>query len=220
MKKTRRNIVIGTLAAASVPAFAQFGGMLGGGKSSGGGNFDADLKSFLDKSFSIEATASKAALAICSAFASEQKRAEFQTLFTDVGKQTDPKEAGATFQKVQETASAELKKLAESQDLESQTKNLSAEKQKLLAKGVGNFLIGVYKGKDIFSTGQSLMSSATSNPMNLTKAAPVKDALSRLGNAASLAAGAIPKFVKALQGANISVVTASASSKEEDIAEI
>ena len=42
MKKTRRNIVIGTLAAASVPAFAQFGGMLGGSKSSGGGNFDAD----------------------------------------------------------------------------------------------------------------------------------------------------------------------------------
>ena len=217
MKNTRRNIVLGTLAAASVPAFAQFGGMLGGGKSAGGGNFDADLKSFMEKSFSIEATASKAGLAIVAAFASEQKRAEYQSMFSDVGKTTDPKEAGATFQKVQETATAEIKKLAESQDLETQTKNLSAEKQKQLAKGVGNYLLAVLKAKDILSSGQSLMSSVSSNPMNITKAAPVKDALSRLGNAASLAGNSLPKLVKALQGANVSVVAASASAKEEPI---
>ena len=217
MKNTRRNIVLGTLAAASVPAFAQFGGMLGGGKSAGGGNFDADLKTFMDKSFSIESTSIKAGLAIVAAFASEQKRAEYQSMFTDVGKQTDPKEAGATFQKVQETASAEIKKIAELQDLEAQTKNLSADKQKQLAKGVGNYLLAVLKAKDILSSGQNLMTSVSSNPMNLTKAAPIKDALSRLGNAASLAGSALPKLVKALQGANVSVVAASATAQEEKI---
>lgn len=217
MKNTRRNIVLGSLAAASVPAFAQFGGLLGGGKSAGGGNFDADLKSFMEKSFSIEMTASKAALAIAAAFAKEEDRAKFQSLFSDIGKQTDPKEAGAKFQAVQETADAEIKKIAASQDLEAQTKSLSAEKQKLLAKGVGNYLLAVFKGKDILSSGQSLMSSVASNPMNIAKAAPVKDALSRLGNAASLAGSALPKLVKALQGANVSVVSASASASEEKI---
>lgn len=217
MKNTRRSLVLGALTAVSVPAFAQFGGLLGAGKSSGGGNFDADLKNFMDKSFRVEMTASKASLAIASAYATEEERAKLQSLFNDVSKQTDPKEAGAKFQAVKETADAKIKELAAAKSLENDTKNLSAEKQQLLAKGVSNYLLAVFQGKDVISSGQGLMSSVSSNPMNITKAVPAKDALSRLGSAASLAGSSIPKLIGALKGANVSVAEVSASTKEEKV---
>lgn len=165
-------------------------------------------------------TSSKGALAIVAAYASEENRAKYQSMFSDIGKQTDPKEAGAKFQAVQESTDAELKKLSESNDLEAKTKAMSAEKQKLLAMGVGNFLLAALQGKDLLPSGQSLVSAAASNPMDIPKVAPVKDALQRLGNAVSLAGASIPKLVNALKGANVSVVPATATSKEEPITAI
>jgi hypothetical protein len=219
MQKNRRTFIAAGLTTAAVPAFAQFGGMLGG-KTAGGGNFEADMNAFLQKSFNIEMTASRASLAIASAFAAEADRAKFQSLFDDVGKQTNPNEAGAKFQQVKETAEAEIKRLSESKDLGEQTKALSEEKKKLLAKGVGNFLLAVFQAKDLIPNGQGIFSSASSNPMNITKLAPLKDALSRLQSAGGMAGSAIPKFIDALKGANVSVTTASSSSKEEPIDKI
>ena len=217
MIKNRRTLIAAGLCATAVPAFAQFGGLLGGGKSSGGGNFEADMNAFLAKSFKIEMTASKAALAIASAFAAESERAKYQSMFDDVGKQTNPNEAGAKFQQIQETANAEMKRLSEAKDLGEQTKALSDEKKKLLAKGVGNFGLAIFQGKDLLPTAKSLIQGVASNPMNFAKAGPLKDAGSRLESAIKLGASAVPSFIDALKGANVSVVAASTSSQEEKI---
>ncbi len=223
MNKSRRNIIVGTLPllAVGTPAFAQFGGMLGGGnRSSGGGNIDADISAFLGKSFNIEMTASKAYLAIAAAFASETKRAEFQTLFNDVGKQTNPQEAGAKFQQVRETTEAEIKRLSEEKDLGEKTKELSAEKQRSLARGVGNLLLAGLQAKDLVPIGQGIISGVGANPMAVTKLSPVKDAISRLQTAITMAGSSMPKLMTALSGANVSVAPASSSSKEEPITAI
>ena len=100
MNKIRRQVLVGGIVVlSSAPVFAQFGSLLGGSKGgASSGNLDASLSDFLGKSFRIEMTSSKGALAIVAAYASEVDRAKYQSMFSDIGKQTDPKEAGAKFQ--------------------------------------------------------------------------------------------------------------------------
>lgn len=219
MKMHRTVLTIALLAAVAMPASAQFGGLLGGSKggSTATADVDGEVKTFLDKSLRIEQTVNKAALAIIAAYASEEDRAKLQAQFDAVGKQTDPKEANAVFQKTYESSEAALKKLAASEDLADRTAKLSADKQAQVAKGLANFMLGAMQAKDLAPTGQNVMKAAGTNPMNLGKVVPVKDALPRLGNAASLAGSTLPKLVQVLRGANVKVAEVSATSKEEQI---
>jgi hypothetical protein len=220
MKLSRRQMTIAaavTLLTGTAQAqFGNLGGMLGGGGKASG-DVDTDVKAFLGKSINIEKTLNAAALAIVAAYASEADRAKLQGSLDEINKATDPKEADAKFQAVSESTSAEMKKLAASSDLSTQTQGLSAAKQKQVAVGVGNFLWGALQAKDLVPTGQAVMKGVSGNPMNITKVIPVKDALPRLVNAMSLAADTIPQFVKVMQGANIKVAEVSSSSKEEKI---
>jgi hypothetical protein len=220
MKMHRRILTVALLAAVAMPASAQLSGLLGGGSKSGNaasGDIDGNVKTFLDKSLRIETTLNKAALAIVAAYATEEERAQLQAQFDTVGKQTNPKEAGAVFQKTFESAESALKKLAASNDLAERTSKLSADKQAQVAKGLGNFLLGTLQAKDLAPTGQNVMQAAGANPMNLGKVLPVKDALPRLASAASLAGSTLPKLMQVIRGANVQVAEVSASSKEEEI---
>jgi len=220
MKVERRKLVVAAAAASATPAFAQFGGlggMLGGKSSGGGGDVDSQVKAFLDKSIKIEVTVNKALLAITAAYSSDEDRAKKEEVLKSLGKQTDPKEAGAKFQEAYTSSEAETKKLAESNDLAEQTKKLSAKKQEQVAKGVVNFLLGALQAKDVVPMGQSVMQSVSSNPMAITKVIPIKDAVPRLTSAMSLAATTIPKFVNVLRGANIKVPEVSGTTKEESL---
>jgi hypothetical protein len=223
MKITRRDISLaaGVSVVANL-AHAQLGlgSLLGGGSDKGSGNIDTDVKSFLDKSINIEKTMYSAQLAIVAAYASEVDRAKMQGSLDEMKKTTDPKEAGAKFQEVSESSSAEMKKLSSSADFADQTKNLSEAKQKQVATGVFNFLIGALQAKDLLPSGQAVMKSASSNPMNVTKVLPVKDALPRLGNAITLAGDVIPKFVNVLKGANIKVPESTSKSTPEPLTSI
>jgi len=221
MKLSRRKI--GTVLGAAFvtgAAHAQFGALLGGGGDKGSGNIETDVKNFLDLSVNIERTLYSASLAIIAAFQSEEERAKSQASLEEIKKSTDPKEAGARFQAVSESTSAQMKKLSASTDLADKTKNLSEAKQKQVAVGVGNFLLGALQAKDLLPSGQAVMKGVSSNPMNITKVIPVKDALPRLASAISLAADTIPQFVKVLQGANISVPAPTSKSTAEPINEI
>lgn len=220
MKKERRKLALGIGLMAVTPAHAQFGGLgglLGGLSSGGGGDVDNQVKGFLDKSFNIEMTLNKALLAIIAAYANDEDRAKYQARFQELGKVTDPKEAGAKFQEIASSSGADAKKLAAESDLEGRTKQLTAEKQKQVARGVVNFLLGALQAKDVVPMAQAIMQSVSSNPLALPKVIPVKDALPRLVNAISLAASTLPQFLKVLRGANIQVTEVSASTKEEKI---
>jgi hypothetical protein len=224
MKIERRKLVVGMGLVATTPVYAQFGGLGGlvGGKSGGGGGGDVDgqVKGFLDKSINIETTLNKALLAIVAAYSKDEDRAKYQARFQELGKQTDPKEAGAKFQETYQSSEADAKKLASTADLELQTKQLTAEKQQQVSKGVVNFLLGALQAKDVIPMGQNIMQSVSANPMALPKVLPIKDAVPRLTNAISLAASTMPQFVKVLRGANIKVADVTASTKEEKIESI
>ena len=218
MQQIRRKLLSALpLALMASTASAQFGGLLGGRAGGGGGNIDADISDFFGKSFNVEKTASRAYLAIAGAFASEEERAKLQALLSDVNNLTNPQESGAKLQQVIETTDASIKRASEEKNLDEKVKSMSADKQKQLAAGVGNLLLAAFQGKDILSTGQRIVSSVGANPMAVTKLPPLKDALTRLGKAASTAGSAMPKLIDALNGANVSVTPASSSSKEEKI---
>lgn len=219
MNSKRKILVsLALLASFALPVHAQFGSLLGGGKSpSSSGNLDTEVKTFLDKSVRVEATISRAALAIVSAYAAEENRAKLQAQYDELNKLTDPKEAGAKFQAISESAGAEMKKLGAAQDLGDRTNQLSEEKKKQLSKAVGNYLLGALQAKDLVPSGQNVMQLAGSNPMAAGSVLPVKDALPRLANAGAMAGSALPNFVKALSGANVKVVEVSSSTKEESI---
>ncbi len=221
MKKLRRNLVLGAvpLLVASSPALAQLGGLLGGrvGGGGGGGNIDADISDFMGKSLNIEKTASRSYLAIAGAFASEEERARLQALLADVNNLTNPQESGAKLQQVIETTDASIKRASEEKNLDEQVKNMSAEKQKRLASGVGNLLLAAFQSKDLLTSGQRIVGGVGSNPLALTKLPPLKDAMTRLGKAVSTAGSAMPKLINALKGANVTVTPASSTSKEEKI---
>jgi hypothetical protein len=222
MSLNRTILAAAILAAVAMPASAQFGGLLGGAKPSASASADIDgnVKSFLEKSVRIETIVNKAALAVLGAYATEEERAKLQAQFDNIGKQTDPKEAGAVFQKSFESSEAALNKLAASNDFAERTAKLSAEKQAQVAKGLANFLLGALQARELAPTGQNILQSAGANPMNLGKVLPVKDAVPRLAGAASLAGSTMPKIVQVLRGANVKVAEVSVSSKEVEIATI
>ena len=220
MEIERRKLAFGVALMAVTPAYAQFGGLgtlLGGMFSGGGGDVDSQVKGFLDLSFKIEMTCNKALLAIIAAYAKDEEREKYQARFQELSKVTDPKEAGARFQEIAASSEADAKKLAAESDLEGRTKQLTADKQKQVAKGVGNFLLGALLAKDVVPMGQGILQNLQSNLMALPKVVPVKDALPRLANAIVLAKSTVPQFVKVLRGANIEVPEVSASTKEENI---
>jgi hypothetical protein len=210
--------VIAGAAGTTLPAAAQFGGLLGGAKpAAGSANLDQDVKSFLDKSSAIELRVANASVAIAKAYANDEEMARLVSMQEAAKKTTDPKEAGKIKMQVVETAQSIAQKMSNSTNIDDKTKALSAEKKQMLAKGVTLFLSGALQAKELVPTGQSLVSSAATNPMNLTKVAGVKDALPSLTNTVTIASDTIPKLVKALKGANVKVDEPKTSKDKVDV---
>lgn len=117
-----------------------------------------------------------------------------------------------------ESGSAALTRQLESGDLEAKMKNLDANKKKLIGDSLKNFAIGGLQAIVLTKTGQSIIQKAGTNPMNLTKIVPVKDALPLLGKVAKDSGGVIAGVLKLAKGANIEVPAVKAESKFADVA--
>lgn len=219
MKKIVSVIACGFLALSASTAFAQFGGLGGMAKGGGGGGGDIDgqVKGFMEKSNEINGLVFTALKAINAAYATDeeaQKIAEEVKAFNAI---TDPKERAAKVAEAQKTESAKLQELAKSADAVEKTKKLSKDKQKQVTNSVGNFLIAALRATELTKSGQSIVQGVASNPMNIGKVAPVKDALPILANAASTSTQVIPGFIKVLQGANVAAPKVTAESKPQEV---
>ncbi len=223
MKKILSVVTFGLRSLRSVaPAHAQLKDLLPGGgakKGGGGGDIGAQVKSFIDRSTSINSLAVKALLTINAAYSSDEDIKKAQAQIQAIDAATDPKEKEAKMNAVRKTETAKANDLIKSNDLQEKTKNLSKEKQKLIASSVGNFLIAALQASELSTDGQNIIQGASANPMDLPKIAPVKDAIPLLSEAVSVSTKVIPGFVKVLQGANVEVpkVTATSKPSEEKI---
>lgn len=224
MKTIRTAIVIAACLAAAGTANAQLGGlggMLGGGKASTGkasGDITADVNSFLDKSALTSALSTRALLSINAAFASDEKLADKRAKLASLSGITNPQELLAKSNELYKSESAEAETRYSSGTMEQEMKGLSAEKKKMIGQALLNFGIGGLQAVDLTKSGQAIVQGAAANPMNISKVAPVKDALPTLGKVASDAGGFLTGVVKLAKGANIAVVTPKADSKPVDVA--
>jgi len=222
LKKLVSIVTCGLLALTGTSAYAQFGG-LGGltkgvtGGGDGGGDIEGQVKSFMDKSGEINRLVFTSLKAINAAYATDEeakKIAEDVKAFNAI---TDPKEQAAKVAEAQKTETAKLEELTKSKDAVEKTKKLDSAKQKQVANSVGNFLIAALRAAELSKSGQSIVQGVSSNPMNIGKVVPVKDALPILADAASTSTKVLPGYIKILQGANVSAPKVTAESKPQEV---
>jgi len=221
MKMLRKSVIVAACLLAANSAHAQLGGlgnMLGGSKaSSTGGDIGGDVNSFMQKSVSLSELASRALLAINSAFASDTSLAEVRAKYDAANKISDPQERQARMAEAYKSLSAETQRLVESGEMEKRMGTLDADKKKLVGSALLNFGIGALQAVDLAKHGQNLVQRTAANPMQLPKVVPVKDALPMLGKVAGDAGGFMVTVVKLAKGADISVPAVKADSKPADI---
>lgn len=219
MIKNRRDVALLIAAGTAAPAFAQFGslgGLVGGGKPSGGGNFDANFKALSDRCFTLEKMAWQASLLAAAAFTADKDKSKYEELFKECGKQTNLNESGAVFQKCFESTQGEMKSLSAASDFSERAKTLSSEKFENLVKAGFNFTLGVVIGIKVIPTDvQNLISSASM--MDAPKLVGLKDSASRLKNAVEIGLPVFGKIIEAAKGANIKVKESTGTFKEETV---
>lgn len=208
-------ISLGSMASAHAQ-LGNLGGMLGGSKSSGGGDVGAQVADFLKRSSVLSALSGNALAKINSAFDSEEALARRRKEQEELEKITDPQEKQARAAKIYESESAAAEKLAKSADLQDRMKNLDETKKKRVGEALFNFGIGALQAPGLLQSGQAIMQGVGSNPMNIVKVVPVKDAIPLLTKIGSDAGSTIATFLKVAKGADISVPQAKADSKPVD----
>jgi len=189
----------------------------GGGGSEAAGDIDAKVKAFTDRSVVTNKLVGLSLLSIERAYATDEERAGLTEKMKALNSATDPKEINAQVTEIQKTDGAKVEELAKAKDTEEKTKKLDAKKQKEVAVGVGNFILAGLQAIKLTQDGQAIVSSIGSNPMNITKVIPVKDALPILADAASTSTKVMSGFTKVLKGANVQVAPVTAESKPAEV---
>ncbi|HEU4851576.1 MAG TPA: hypothetical protein VFT37_05420, partial [Telluria sp.] len=128
-------------------------------------------------------------------------------------KMTNAKEKQAKQAELIESGTANLTRMVEGGKLEAEMKALDAAKKKMVGTALTNFAIGGLQAVGLTKTGQSIIQKAGSNPMNLTKIGPVKDALPILAKVMKDSGGLMAGLVKVAKGANIEIAAVKEDSK-------
>jgi hypothetical protein len=218
MKTIRTAIVVAACLMATGGANAQLGGlggMLGGNKASAGASGDvaADVNTFVNKSAALSMLSGRAVMAINAAFASDTELAEKRAKMASFANITNPKEQLAKFEEVYKSEKAEAQARLDSGEMEKRMGTLSEEKKKMIGAALLNFGISSLQAVELTKSGQALIQSVSSNPMNLTKIGPVKDALPLLGKVAGDSGSFLLGVTKVARGANITVQAPKVDSK-------
>ena len=222
MKTIRTAIFVATCMLAAGAANAQLGGlggMLGGNKSNAAssGDVGADVNTFVNKSAALSMMSGRAVMAINAAFASDTELAEKRAKLASFASITDPKEQLVKIAEVIKSEQAEAQARLDSGEMEKRMGTLSAEKKKMIGQALLNFGIGSLQAVELTKNGQALLQSASSNPMNVMKLGPVKDALPLLGKVAGDSGTFLLGVTKVARGANISVAAPKVDSKPANI---
>ena len=225
MKMISKTLLVSACLLAAHAAHAQFGGLANlvgaatGTASAGnaGGDVAGDVSYFVTKSAVLGALSSRSLTAINAAFSSDEQIAAKRAALLAIEQITDPKEKQAKTAALYESESAEAKRRLDSGEMEKSIGELDATKKKQIGNALLNFGIGSLQAVDLTKSGQNMVQKASTNPMNLMKLMPVKDALPLLGKVASDAGGFFLGMVKLAKGANIAVPEVKVDSKVVNI---
>lgn len=175
------------VASTSQIANAQFGGLLGGGKSTGGGDVEGQINKFNSEAALISKAMSYAILQIQGALGSKEEREKIKVKVEALNKATDTKEINAIQGEIIKSDMAATTELMKSAEGKARMEKLEPEMQRKVAKSVFAVMLAGIKIKPMLDTGKNVIQGVGANPMMLTKIGPVKDGLTLFGDA-------LPKF--------------------------
>jgi hypothetical protein len=167
-------------------AHAQFGGLLGGAKSSGG-DVGAMVQEFNRDAIMINEAVSYSLIQIIAALGTKEQIAAVKVINDNLKKTTDPKEKGSIQGTVVKDKTAEAEELLKDKEAASKIASMAPELQKKVAQSIFSVGIAALKIPDMVSKGQQIVQGVGANPMNITKVLPVKDGL-------TVFAAALPKM--------------------------
>jgi hypothetical protein len=184
----KRLVIAITIAAAAVlPAQAQLGnlgGMLGGGAKSSGGDISAMVGEFVKDNALIRDAVSYSLMQIVAALGDKQQIAVVKARSDSLAKTTDAKEIGSIQGQLITEQSVIAQQLLESKEARARIEKLSPAMQakvgqSILAVGVASLRI-----PGMMDKGKRVMEGVGSNPMNISKVAPVKDGIGMFADSA------------------------------------
>lgn len=152
------------------------GGMLGGGKS-GGGDVGAMAEEFNRDASAINEVVAYSLIQIVAALGDKQQIAAVKAVNDNLAKATDPKEKGSIQGTAIKEQAAIADELLKSDQAKAKVEKMAPEMQQKVAKSI--FAVGVASLRIpvMLDKGKRIMEGVGSNPMNITKALPVKDGM-------------------------------------------
>jgi hypothetical protein len=204
-----------------VPASAQFSSQLSGlaglsgeaNANSNGGDVDAQLKAFNEKSTENNRLVFNSLRAIRVAYEDTEGAAREAAVTKSLNEITDPKEQNAKIEQIKKSDLAAIEELKNSNETLDRTMKLGNDKQNQIVMGVEGFLVAAARSADLIKSGQSIIRFVSLSRMNMAKVAPVKDAIPILTDTKSAATNIFPEFIKVLKGANLQVPQVTANQK-------
>lgn len=218
--KAKTCIAIFSLGAAlCAPAAMAFGlgDLVGGGKPAAASSASAgDPDAFLKLALDAEKLMNNSLALMVTSLVSKDKQAALADQKMAANAITDDKEKEAKQAEWHKSELAAIQEATSNKQFDADVNNLDAKKKAELGASAFNFMLALLKDKDLVGQVSGLISSLSSNPMNLFKVGSIKDASVSLSNQmsdASQVAGKMPDIFKAVQ------VTAptSASEKAKDV---
>lgn len=168
-------------------AHAQFGGLLGGAKSGGGGDVGAMVEEFNRDATVINEAVSYSLIQIIAAMGTKEQIAAVKVINDNLKKTTDPKEKSSIQGTVLKDKTAEAEELLKDKEAASKIASMTPDLQKKVAQSIFAVGIAALKIPDMVAKGQQIIQGVGANPMNITKVLPVKDGL-------TVFAAALPKM--------------------------
>ncbi len=163
------------------------GGMLGGGKSSGGGDVGAMADEFNRDASAINEVVSYSLIQIVAALGDKQQIAAVKAVNDNLAKTTDPKEKGSIQGTAIKEQAAVADELLKSDQAKAKVEKMAPEMQQKVAKSIFAVGVAALRIPVMMDKGMKIIEGIGSNPMNITKAIPVKDGM-------AVFAAALPKM--------------------------
>lgn len=157
-----------------VQAFG-LGGLVGGNKSSGGGNAEQQIDDFLKTADQAHGLTAKSVETLAGALLTKEANDKLKADMDAAQATQDAKEKEANIRKVEADRMAALSKVDWAKGAKEIEKSNDKKKQAQVGSSIYNFMLALLKDKDLMEKGSSLASSAASNPMLVTKLGKVKD---------------------------------------------
>ncbi|WP_101102369.1 hypothetical protein [Macromonas bipunctata] len=193
-KRIAAVLVVSTLGVLATPAMAQFSNLLGGLTGGSSSAAAADPQTFVASAQAAEKLMNNSVALLSQSLVSKEKAAALEAQRKAANETTDPAEKQAKLTEVRKSEMAALNESMANSQIESAVKKTSGKQREDLAAASFNFMLALLQDKALVEQGKGLVSSLSSNPMNITKMGGVKDAVSSMTNQISAASSIATKM--------------------------